>query len=230
MEDLGLTAIKDPNIKKSLKLKSLDPSEEGKRKGVPKKLEVPLAKRQQDRLDRSAAYDKSKETLDRWTDTVKHNRRADHLMFPLPDNDLSSAKANSRLHPTSNSKPFNELEATIQSILEESGLANANGQDEEQIRQFEELETKKMTIEEVKERRDQLRMARELLFREEAKAKRIKKIKSKSYRKVHRKQREKEERLNTDALAEGGFIPSEDELEAQDRRRATERNGSKTPR
>jgi len=226
LEDLGLPTIKDPQIKKSLKF--LDANAEGKRKGVPKRLEVPLAKRQQDRLDRSAAYDKSKETLDRWTDTVKHNRRADHLMFPLPDNDLASAHANSRLQPTTNSKPFNELEATIHSILEESGLATANGKDDEdRIREFEELETNKLSMEEVKARRDQLRTARDLLFREEAKAKRIKKIKSKSYRKVHRKQREKEERLNKEALAEGGFVLSEDELEAQDRRRATERMGQK---
>jgi U3 small nucleolar RNA-associated protein 14 len=227
LEDLGLPTIKDPNIKKSLKLLGSDLNGDGRRKG-PKTLDVPLAKRQQDRLDRSVAYEKTKETLDRWTDTVKHNRRADHLIFPLPDNDIVTAHKNSRLQPTGNSKPFNELEATIQSILEESGLATENGKDDEDhIREFEELETNKMTIEEVKARRDQLRMARELLFREEAKSKRIKKIKSKSYRKVHRKQREKEERLNQQALAEGGFVPSEDELEIQDRRRATERMGAK---
>jgi U3 small nucleolar RNA-associated protein 14 len=130
--------------------------------------------------------------------------------------------------PTNHTKPFNELEATIQSILEESGLANTDGKDDEdRIREFEELEAKKLSIEEVRARRDQLRMARELLFREEAKAKRIKKIKSKSYRKVHRKQREKEERQNREALEEGGFVPSEDELEAQDRRRAEERMGAR---
>jgi U3 small nucleolar RNA-associated protein 14 len=225
LEDMGLGAISDPNIKSSLKILSSDGSTMKKSSG---KLEVPLAKRQQDRLDRSAAYDKSKETLDRWTDTVKHNRRAEHLVFPLPDNDVQSAKSNKQLVPTNLSKPFNELEATIQSILEESGLATANGKDDEDhIREFEELETKKLSIEEVKARRDQLRMARELLFREEVKAKRIKKIKSKSYRKVHRKQREKEERLNQEALAEGGFVPSEDEIEAQDRRRAEERMGSR---
>ena len=191
-------------------------------------LGIPLAKRQQDRLDRSAAYEKAKEELGRWTDTVKLNRRADHLMFPLPDNDIQSAKNNTKLQPTSIGKPFNELEATIQSILEESGLATSTGKyDEDRIREFEDLESNKMSIEEVKARRDQLRMARELLFREEVKAKRIKKIKSKSYRKVHRKQREKEERMNNEALAEGGFEPSEDELEAQDRRRATERMGQK---
>jgi U3 small nucleolar RNA-associated protein 14 len=228
LEDLGLLAINDPHIKKSLKFIESDSKGTGKRKGVPAKLEVPLAKRQQDRLDRSAAYEKSKKTLDRWTDTVKHNRRADHLMFPLPDHEMESVKRNDKLVPTNQTKPFNELEATIQSILEESGLATTNGKDDEDhLREFEELETKKMSVEEVKARRDQLRMARELMFREEAKAKRIKKIKSKSYRKVHRKQREKEERLNQEALAEGGYVPSEDEIEAQDSRRATERMGAK---
>ncbi|TVY89425.1 U3 small nucleolar RNA-associated protein [Lachnellula willkommii] len=228
LEDLGLPSINDPHIKKSLKFIESDSKGTGKRKGVTAKLAVPLAKRQQDRLDRSAAYEKSKETLDRWTDTVKHNRRADHLMFPLRDHEMEAVKKNDKLVPTDQTKPFNELEATIQSILEESGLATANGKDDEDhLREFEELETKKMSVEEVKARRDQLRMARELMFREEAKSKRIKKIKSRSYRKVHRKQREKEERLNQEALAEGGFVPSEDEQEAQDRRRATERMGAK---
>ncbi|RDW94616.1 hypothetical protein BP5796_00379 [Coleophoma crateriformis] len=205
----------------------LKTGKQGKKKV--KELNVPIAKRQQDRLDRSAAYEKTKETLERWTDTVAHNRRAEHLMFPLPNPDGASHQAsNARLLPTTTAKPFNELEATIQSILEESGLAPINGKDDEdRLREYEELETKKMSVEEVKARRDQLRMARELMFREEAKAKRIKKIKSKSYRKVHRKQREKEERQNKEALLEGGFEPSEDELEAQDRRRATERMGSK---
>jgi U3 small nucleolar RNA-associated protein 14 len=227
LEDLGLPAISDPHIKKSLKFLETNPKVSSKKK-VAERLAVPLAKRQQDRLDRSAAYEKSKETLDRWTDTVKHNRRADHLIFPLPDNDIASAHSNKQLMPTNLTKPFNELEATIQSILEESGLATADGKDDEdRIREFEELEANKLSIEEVKARRDQLRMARELLFREEAKAKRIKKIKSKSYRKVHRKQREKEERQNREALEEGGFVPSEDELEAQDRRRAEERMGAR---
>jgi U3 small nucleolar RNA-associated protein 14 len=228
LEDLGLPSIRDPFLKKSLKLLASESKSDPKRTGISGKLEVPLAKRQQDRLDRSAAYEKSKETLDRWTDTVKHNRRAEHLIFPLPDADAASANANVRLQPTTNSRPFNELEATIQTILEESGLAATNGKDDEdKMMEFEELETNKMSIEEVKARRAQLRMARDLLFREEARAKRIKKIKSKSYRKVHRKQREKASQTNRQALIEAGVEPSEDEQELQDRRRAEERMGAK---
>jgi U3 small nucleolar RNA-associated protein 14 len=228
LEDLGLPSIRDPFVKKSLKLLASESKSDSKDNRIPGKLEVPLAKRQQDKLDRSAAYEKSRETLNRWTDTVKHNRRAEHLIFPLPDADAASANANVRLQPTTNSKPFNELEATIQTILEESGLAAANGKDDEdKLMEFEELEANKMSLEEVKARRAQLRMARDLLFREEARAKRIKKIKSKSYRKVHRKQREKENQMNRQALIEAGVEPLEDEQELQDRRRAEERMGAK---
>ncbi len=228
LEDLGLPSIRDPFVKKSLKLLASGSKGDSPGKGISRKLEVPLAKRQQDRLDRSAAYEKTRETLDRWTDTVKYNRRAEHLIFPLPDADAASAKANVRLQPTTNSKPFNDLEATIRTILEESGLAAANGKDDEdKMMEFEELETNRMSLEEVKARRAQLRMARDLLFREEARAKRIKKIKSKSYRKVHRKQREKENQMNRQALIEAGVEPSEDEQEVQDRRRAEERMGAK---
>jgi U3 small nucleolar RNA-associated protein 14 len=228
LQDLGLPSVSDPHVKKSLKLLAAEAKGDSGKNGISGKLAVPLARRQQDALDRSAAYEKTKETLDRWTDTVKHNRRAEHLVFPLPDADHASMTANTRLMPTTTSKPFNDLEATIQSILEESGLATADGKDDEdKIREFEELKTNKMSLEEVKARRDQLRMARELMFREEVRSKRIKKIKSKSYRRVHRKEREKEERLNKEALLEAGIMPSEDEIEAQDRRRAEERMGSK---
>ncbi|KAG9239065.1 Utp14 protein-domain-containing protein [Amylocarpus encephaloides] len=228
LEDLGLPNINDPHIKKSLKFVDPESKVGGRRKAALAKLEVPLARRQQDKLDRSSAYDKTKETLDRWKDTVMNNRKADHLMFPLPDQGLAGALSNTQLVPTTQSKPFNELEATIQSILEESGLSTKDGRDDEaQIRQYEDLEAKKLSIEDIKARRQQLRLARDLLFREEAKAKRIKKIKSKAYRKVHRKQREKEDRLNKEALEDGGYVPSEDELEAQDRRRAHERMSAK---
>lgn len=227
LEDLNLPSIKDPFVKRSLKLLASD-SKSAMKGSTSRRLEVPLAKRQQDRLDRNAAYDGTKETLGRWTDTIKHNRRAEHLIFPLPDLDASSLKANNILQPTGPSKPFNELEATIQTILKESGLSTSNGRDnEDKLIQLEELETNTLSVEEIRARRDQLRKARDLLFREEIRAKRIKKIKSKSYRKVHRKEREKEERMNREALIEAGVPISEDEQEIRDRRRAEERMGAR---
>ena len=224
-----IPSVTDPGLKKSLKLLAdNDPQPTSKLGGIPKKLDVPLPKRQQDRLDRVAAYEQSKETLNRWVDTVKHNRRAEHLSFPLKDPSASAAPGSQRLLPTSHSLPLTDLESTIQNILKDSGLAVSNGKsEEEQLQAFEELEANKMPLEEVQARRAELRRARELLFREEIRAKRIKKIKSKSYRKVHRKERERNMQREKDALTAAGVDDSESEKERQDRRRAEERMGAR---
>jgi U3 small nucleolar RNA-associated protein 14 len=227
IEDL-LPTITDPRLRKSLKMMVADGKTPKKGSGIPSKLNVPLAKRQQDRLDRAVAYDKTKETLNKWTDTIKHNRRAEHISFPLPNPDAESARNNATLYPTTESKPLTSLESTIQGILIESGLAPANGRSQEaQIQAFEELATNKMPIEEVQARRAELRKARELLFREEIRAKRIKKIKSKSYRRVHRRERERNLAQNNEALTLAGAELDEDEAELNDRRRAEERMGAR---
>ncbi|CRK42556.1 hypothetical protein BN1708_016931, partial [Verticillium longisporum] len=83
-KDLGLAGVKDPQMKKSMKLMSKEEKEA--RPGGAKKLAIPLGKRQQDKLSRAVAYEKTNETLDRWTDRVKQDRRAEHLVFPLPEN------------------------------------------------------------------------------------------------------------------------------------------------
>ena len=223
------SSVTDPGLRKSLKLLAdNEPKPISKRGGIPKKLDVPLPKRQQDRLDRAAAYKQSKESLNRWIDTVKHNRRAEHLSFPLKDPNATAAPGSQRLLPTSYSQPLTDLESTIQNILKDSGLAHLDGKsEEEQLQAFEELQSNKMPLEEVQSRRAELRRARELLFREEIRAKRIKKIKSKSYRKVHRKERERNLLREKDALTAAGVDDSESEKERQDRRRAEERMGAR---
>ncbi|CAF9910867.1 MAG: hypothetical protein ALECFALPRED_006915 [Alectoria fallacina] len=224
-----IPSVTDPGLRKSLKLLAdNEPKPTSKRGGIPKKLDVPLPKRQQDRLDRAAAYEQSKETLNRWINTVKHNRRAEHLTFPLKGPSAAAAPGSQPLLPTSHSQPLTDLESTIQNILRDSGLAGPNGKhEEEQMQVFEELKTNKIPLEEVQARRAELRRARELLFREEIRAKRIKKIKSKSYRKVHRKERERDMQLEKDALTAAGVDDSESEKERQDRRRAEERIGAR---
>ncbi|KAI9809687.1 MAG: hypothetical protein M1825_000119 [Sarcosagium campestre] len=229
VDDL-IPSITDTRMKESLRLMvSSRSSKSGiKSTGVPSKLGVPLVKRQQDQLDRAAAYVKSKETLDRWVDTVKHNRRAEHLSFPLSDPNDPHSRQSERMRPPTVSAPITDLEGAIQNILKESGLQPSGGQDgEEKIRAHEQLQSNKMSLEEVKARQAQLRMARDLLFHEEKRAKQIKKIKSRAYRRVHRKQREREEADTQASLAAAGLSLPEDELERHDRRRAEERMGSR---
>ncbi|KAH7135580.1 Utp14 protein-domain-containing protein [Dendryphion nanum] len=216
----------DPERKKALKLLQ-DDDKPSKRNDMSKKLHAPLPKRQQDKLDRAAANEKTNETLGRWVDTVKQNRQAEHLFFPMqhPDS-VGPAEGEARLMPTTTAAPANDLEAAIQSILQESGLSNGK-EDEDQIQKWEELQTNKMSLEEAAKRRTELRKQRELLFREEVRAKRVKKIKSKAYRRVHRKERERLLQRERDALKAEGIDISEDEKEYNDRRRAEERMGAK---
>ncbi|KAJ5219224.1 uncharacterized protein N7498_001323 [Penicillium cinerascens] len=215
-----LPSITDSRLKSSLK--HVDAAPQTSKSGIPGKLDAPLAKRQQDKIDRAAAYDKSKETLDRWLDTVKNNRRAEHLVFPLPDPD------NEQVHRMDVTKPSTDLESTIQNILQESGLAETNGKSaEEEIQGFEELQSRTLPIEEIQARRAELRKRRDLLFREEVRAKRIKKIKSKSFRRVHRKEREKLEQQERQALLEAGVDLDEQERDENERKRAEARMSSK---
>ncbi|KAF8476936.1 Utp14 protein-domain-containing protein [Kalaharituber pfeilii] len=215
IDDL-LPTINDPLLKKSLKLLAGDkPTKSG---GVPGKLSAPLPRRQQEKIDRALAYEKAKEELNRWTDTVKHNREADRLHFPLPDPEATSVfgGADARLVSTAASAPLTSLEATVSNILKQSHLES-----EKQIAEFEALKTNKLSVEEVQKRTAQLRMARELLYREEIKAKRIKKIKSKAWRRIHKREREKQHKAVKEAmLAEGAIEEDEEDYE---RRRAEER-------
>ncbi|KAF2025757.1 Utp14-domain-containing protein [Setomelanomma holmii] len=216
--------VVDEEKKRALKL--LQDDQSSKRIDIARKLDAPLPKRQQDKLDRAAANARANETLERWTDTIKRNRRAEHLMFPLQNKSGGEAVGENRLQPTTTSAPANDLESTILSILQQSGLSNGK-EDEEQIQKREELEMNKLPIEVVMRNRAKLRLERELLFREEIRAKRIKKIKSKAYRRVHRKEREKLMEKERIQLKDDGVDISEEEREYNDRRRAEERMGAK---
>ena len=62
---------------------------------------------------------------------------------------------------------------------------------EEDIAKTEELMMNNLSVEEVAERRNQLRKMRDLMFRADIKAKRVSKIKSKTYRRIRKKEKEK---------------------------------------
>lgn len=220
-----LPTVTDPQLRKSLKVLASD--KPSKRSGIPGKLSAPLPKRQQDKIDRSVAAAKAKEELDKWQDTVIQSRRAEHLSFPLTDPNASAPVGESQLVGVGEDRPANELEGAIRSILEESGLASEKKDGEEdRIRRGEELALKEVPVEEVMARRAALRKARELLFREEIRAKRIKKIKSKSYRRVHRREREREEGRRRELMG-GDEGDEEAEQEKRDRERALERVGGR---
>jgi U3 small nucleolar RNA-associated protein 14 len=233
-EDGGLTIddlLADADLDKAT-MATFKPKRKSK---APEKLAAPLPKRQQDKIDREIATQKANEQLDRWRDTVMQNRRAEFLSFPLKRSDANEPIGKDKFTTAQEEKPRTALEESIQKIMEESGMASKKDgpgkadDAEADLLKAEELVTNKMPVEEMLRRRAELRQNRELLFREEAKAKRISKIKSKSYRRVHRKQRERDAAKEQALLdPEGLGIPmDEDEKETADRRRAEARMGAK---
>lgn len=220
MGDLGLSGLDDPFMKKSVKLMNKENKE--KRPGASKKLDIPLSRREQGRMDRAAAYETTNKTLDRWTDTVKHNRRAEHLVFPLPENSASAGLDRTEIQPLSTSNPSNDLESAVMSIMEQSGLSMDKPKKEKKVEY--DSEGNELTQKEILNRK---RMQRELNSREAKRAKRIKKIKSKAYHRVHRKQQERDDAAAREAMEEAGEIDSEQEREEHDRRRALERVGQR---
>ena len=222
LKDLGLAGVKDPHMKRSLRL--MNKEEKAAKPGSTKKLDIPLAKRQQDRLLRGAAYAKTNETLDRWIETVKHNRRADHLVFPLAQNAHDRGLDSGELMPITQKTSGTELEQTILAIMEESGLGpsakpekqEGEGAGQSGLSQAEQQEIAR-----------QRRREREMHSREQARAKRIKKIKSKAYRRIHRKELLREEEAEREEALAAGDLDSDEEREALDRRRAEERMGTR---
>lgn len=228
LQSLGLSNVKDPLMKKKLKQMKKEERVEAGKKGTSKMLDVPLARRRQNQLERIAAYQQTNKTLDRWNDTVKQNRRADHLMFPLPDTLADAGLDNGELLPLTKKTAGTELEQAIMSIMEESGLGPASQSQKEQEKKLDANgEEQTISRSELKDLWAQRRKDRELQSREQKRAKRIKKIKSKTYRRVHRKERLGEEAKLHEEMKATGEIDSEDEREAAARRRALERVGAK---
>jgi len=178
-----------------------------------KALAVPLPKRIQDRHERRAAYEISKDEVNKWKDTVKQNREAEVLSFPMNKPVEHNAASTFQETPA-----LTDLEQKVNSVLTESSLL-----DDKKESTFEEIATAKMSVEELRKRQNELRKMRELMFRNEREAKRIKKIKSRSYRRIKKK-----EMLKNKALVEGEYSDDDehDSKRAQERMSLKHKNNS----
>lgn len=150
-------------------------------------LDTPLPKRIQQRHERKAAYEITKEEVSKWEDTVQQNRRAEVLKFPMnaevKHNDVSTTMRGDM-------ENMNELETKIHAVLEKSALL-----DDRKEATFEQIAAAKLSPEDLRKRTKELRLMRELMFRDEKRAKRIKKIKSKTYHRIKKKERARNKQL-----------------------------------
>ncbi|KAJ3399341.1 hypothetical protein HDU80_008029 [Chytriomyces hyalinus] len=157
---------------------------------------APLPTRIQDRIGRKAAFEETKKEVSKWTEIIKKNREADQLDFTTFEKKITQVATSSSL--VSQFKAETTMEQEIAQILQESAL------DEKKQMELEDLEMNKISHEEVLARRNELAKLRSLAFYAEQKQKKIAKIKSKTYRKIHRKDAERK------AAKEGGALSLEE--------------------
>ena len=192
-------------------------------------LPAPLPTTVVERMDREAAYEKTKEEGAKWAGVMKRIKEAQHLSFPLQASDRGGVKSSGEMLSTY--KPQPGLESAVDALLRSANLT----EDGVQRRENEALESQELTLEELEARRKKLREQRELMFRAESRAKRVAKIKSKTFRKLARKR-----------AARAGGVEGEEALDAMDaeeraealeraemeraRERATLKHGARTSR
>ncbi|GAA0169684.1 RNA metabolism protein [Lithospermum erythrorhizon] len=145
-----------------------------------KAVHAPLPKPVQKRLERQAAYNESKKVLTQWESLIKRNREAPTIYFG-EDVNLGYSTVGAI---AADFEPRTDFEKNIASLLNDTNVVEAHRKDGASL-----LELNKITVEDVRDRNSHLAKMRSLLFRHEIKAKRIKKIKSKTYRKLQKKDR-----------------------------------------
>ncbi|KAK4046557.1 hypothetical protein OIV83_006009 [Microbotryomycetes sp. JL201] len=203
---------------------------------------APLPARLQDKVDREAAYNQTKQEVDKWNETVRRMKgesglgsegaRHERLSLPLVGGAGDVHRDANANDWSAKFTPTNDLEASIQSLLESSQMSQSA------LRKQEKQALATLKPEDLAKRQAELRKQRDLMYQAERKARRVAKIKSKTYRKIHRKRRDKdgvEGGLSLEDLAEldkidGGDRVSEEKARLEILRakeRATLKHSSK---
>ncbi|KAI8110648.1 hypothetical protein M9435_002322 [Picochlorum sp. BPE23] len=172
------------------------------KKAVP--LDAPLPGPIQARQERKAAYDESKKDIQKWMPLVKAHREAPTLKFSSDKNLVTNTVSVAGI--ASKHQPETKMESEVAALLNAANAETAGAVAESE----DALAMRMLNAEEAKARRDELAKMRALLFYHEVKAKRLKKIKSKEYRRRMKKADKKK-------METGGqdMLVGEEELQAQ---------------
>ncbi|KAF3331944.1 U3 small nucleolar RNA-associated protein 14 [Carex littledalei] len=143
---------------------------------------APLPKSERDKVQRKVSDKFARKEITKWEGLVKRNREAPTLFF---EQDLNLGYSTVGAI-ASGFEPRTEFEKQMAQLRQDPELVEAYKNDGARM-----LELNKVSKEDVIDRRNRLAKMRSLLFRHEVKAKRIKKIKSKTYHKIMKKDRRK---------------------------------------
>ncbi|KAK4282513.1 hypothetical protein QN277_013878 [Acacia crassicarpa] len=171
---------------------------------------APLPKSDQAKVERNLAYEHSKKEITQWEPIIKRNREASTILFD-ENTDLGFSTVGAI---ASEFEPRTEFERKIAAIVGDNELKEAHKKDGSRL-----LELNEVSIEDEKERQNRIAKMRCLLFRHEMKAKHIKKIKSKTYHRLLKKDRVKamSARIEVDPEAAKEFALKQERLRAEER-------------
>ncbi|KAJ6815061.1 uncharacterized protein M6B38_134695 [Iris pallida] len=183
-------------------------------------LQAPLPKVERERLERKVAYEHSKKDITKWEPLVKRNREAPTLYFEDDvDAGVSTVGA-----IASEFEPRTDFEKKMALLVRDSEIAEAHWKDGAKL-----LELNMVSVEDVRERQNRLAKMRSLLFRHEIKAKHIKKIKSKTYHRLLKKDKRKvasvEAEMDPEAVKEDAM--KQEFKRAEERMTLKHKNSSK---
>ncbi|KAF4072823.1 hypothetical protein AMELA_G00251930 [Ameiurus melas] len=163
-------------------------------------LELPLSRQQTEKIQRGVAYERSSKEVSRWETVVRQNQNAEQIIFPLKQEPAGPRRVE---QVVAGWKAQTPLEQQIFSLLH----SNQQPVVDPVLTPVEEASIRAMSLEEAKIRRAELQKARALQSYYEAKARRERKIKSKTYHKVQKKAKRREflkqfdEMMKTDPAA-----------------------------
>lgn len=183
-------------------------------------IHAPLPKPDQERLERGAAYGFIQKDVTKWEPHVKRNREAPTIYFD-EDKDVGFSTVGAI---AAEFKPRTDFEKKIASLFNDHEVVEAHRNDGARL-----LELNKISVEDVRERQDELAKMRSLLFRHEMKAKRVKKIKSKVYHRLLKKDRLKQAgtAIETDPEAAKEQAMKQEFKRAEERLTLKHKNSSK---
>jgi U3 small nucleolar RNA-associated protein 14 len=178
-----------------------------------KPLTAPLPQRTQERFDREASYEQTREEVDKWSATMKHIKEVNgpeaNMLIAIFQGWTSQFPSSSTTYRTGIkfgtcgkiqskfyywfiymvvdfSLSMSQPTTELESSIDK--LLQSAKMREEDIEKTEELKMNHLSVEEIARWRAKLRKMRELLFRAEVKAKRVAKITSKTYRRLKSKE------------------------------------------
>ncbi|XP_058738859.1 uncharacterized protein C57A7.06 [Vicia villosa] len=171
---------------------------------------APLPMAEQAKVERKVAYEMSKKEVTKWQPIIKRNREAPTIFFD-EKTDLGFSTIGAI---ASEFEPRTELERKMAALVQNDKILEAHKNDG-----FRLLELNKVSVEDEKERQNRNAKMRSLLFRNELKAKHVKKIKSKTYHRLLKKDRLKAEssQPQMDPEAAKEYAMKQERLRAEER-------------